>query len=538
VVELGSLALFETCDQADLDRIASASTGRQTIEEGTVLCAEGDKADRWWIVLEGLADVTIDGLYATTVGPGETIGEMALIDGDLRTATVTATTNMVVEEMDGEPFVEALLASPRLSLALLRQLARRLRAADERRSRPASPSRPQAAPAPAPTQIDPNAEGFYADPYAQFAAMREAGRLHWSDLWNGRVVTRHEDVHRLLRHPTTIGSVASGQPASADVDTMMIRRDGPDHIRLRRLVSSVFTPRAVAQWREKAEEIVDAHIARAADRDEFDVINDYALSIPATVISEMLGVPVDDMAQLQAWSRHLVSNMEPHKTPEEAEAIGVAGQAMHDYLDALVADKRVHPGNDVISSLLQAEEAGDCLDEKEVRDQVILLYVAGHETTVNLIGNGVAHLFQNPDQLERLHSDPSLDTNATEEVLRFDSPAQFTFRIPTEPVLIGDTIVEPGELLVLLLASANRDPDKWGPTADVFDIGRAKANEHVSFGGGPHYCLGAALARMQGQIAIPRLIRRFPRMQPTSDTLNWSARLTVRGLDSFPVTLH
>jgi len=252
----------------------------------------------------------------------------------------------------------------------------------------------------------------------------------------------------------------------------------------------------------------------------------------------MLGVPRDDIPRLRDWSRKVVSNMEPIKPPGMEDAIAAAGEAMHTYLTELVADKRSHPGDDIITGLLNAEEAGDCLDEKEVRDQLILLYVAGHETTVNLIGNGLGVLLLYPAEADRLRADPNLDTNAAEEVLRYESPAQYTFRIPTESIAVGDETVEAGELLILALASANRDPRKWGPTADALDIGRPHANEHVSFGGGPHYCLGAALARMQGQIAVPRMIRRFPRMALTSDTLDWGPRMMVRGLDTLPVTLR
>jgi cytochrome P450 len=550
-MDLRISALFASWTDDDLNRVAKAATrGAQSLDEGALLCAEGDEADRWWLIVDGLADVTVGGRYITTLGRGETVGELALFDGEPRAATVTAASALVVEEFDGAGFREAVHNSPTLAAAMLEQLAKRLRHTNLAMSYPdellpelAKPmpatQSASAAPGPAvPKDLDPTSAQFYADPYMPLAALREDAPLQWSALFNGRLVLRYEDVHRLARHPGLIGSAASGQPDRSDTGEEMIRQDGPAHTRLRRLVSRVFTPRAVAQLRVRAEEIVDAQLDRAAQADHLDVVNDYALQLPAQIISEMLGVPSEDIPQLRAWSRTIVSNMEPVKPEGLEDAIGQAGQGMHDYLGEIVAQKRKRPGDDIISALLASEEAGDSLTESEVHAQVILLYIAGHETTVNVIGNGVGVLLHHPDQLARLHIDPSLDGNAVEEVLRYESPAHFTFRIPREEVTVGDTAVSPGDLLVLALGSANRDPRKWGPTADMFDIARTGANEHTSFGGGPHYCLGATLTRMQGQLAIPRLIRRFPRMQPVHDTLDWAPQMMVRGLNALPVTLR
>lgn len=318
---------------------------------------------------------------------------------------------------------------------------------------------------------------------------------------------------------------------------MMIRRDGEDHTRLRRLVSKVFTPRAVEQWRERAESLVERQLAAAAERGEIDVIADYALVLPASIISDMLGVPRDDIPALREWSRTLVTNLEPLNPPEMQDRIETAGRAFFRYLEDLIADKRAHPGDDILTGLLQAEDAGDCLDDEEVQAQVLLLYIAGHETTVNLVGNGVTHLFRFRDQLDRLRTDPSLDANAVEEVLRYDSPAQFTRRITREPLQVGDVTIPEGQLVALGLSSANHDPMKWGPDADAFDIARPGANEHVSFGGGAHYCLGASLARMEARISLPRLVRRFPRMEPVYDEPAWGRRMILRGVDTLPVTL-
>ncbi|HEX9549126.1 MAG TPA: cytochrome P450 [Acidimicrobiales bacterium] len=551
--DLTALALFEGCAAEDLEPVAKAITGVRHVVEGEVVCAEGEKADRCWIVVEGLADVNVGGLYAATIGPGETIGELAVLDGEPRGATVTATTDMVLEEIGGYEFIDALLASPRLSLALLRQVSARLRVANERplRHAPVSahPTPAAVAAPPVAVDLDPRAEGYFANPYVQYGALRDEGSVHWSELLDAFLVLRYDDVHRLSRMQSLTGSISTGRPtvtvASADAparrgrtDKMMIRRDGAEHTRVRRLVQRVFTPRALERWRAKAEQIVERQLAAAAERGEMDVMADYALPLPAQIISEMLGVPQDDIGPLRAWSHLLVSNLEPLNTPEQQEAINQAGRDMLGYLEELIDDKRADPADDILTGLLQAEETGDCLDDEEAQAQVMLLYLAGHETTLNLIGNGVTHLFRHPDQLDQLRTDPSLDANAVEEVLRFESPAQFTRRLTHEPLSIDGVSIPEGSLLMLALAAANHDPSRWGPTAEVLDVARPRANDHLSFGGGPHYCLGANLARMEGQIALPRLIRRFPRMAPAYDEPAWNQRMMLRGVETLPVTLR
>jgi cytochrome P450 len=554
--ELGDLALFEGCVSDDLKLVADAVTGIRRVVDGEVICSEGEKADRWWIVIDGMADVTVSGLYAATIGPGETIGELALLDGEPRGATVTATTGMVLHEVNGEEFVHALLASPRLSLALLRELAVRLRRTNERPpgdDREIRASLRSAAATGPPRQrqigdLNPRAGDYFADPYDQLEAIRESTPVLWSELFDSYLVTRYEDVRQLCRHPALTGSITTGRPVvnartgeaprPGRTDKMMIRRDGEDHTRLRRLVSRVFTPRAIQRWRDTAQTIVDRQLQSASERGEIDVIAEYALPLPAQVISDMLGIPHDDIAKLREWSSTLVSNLEPLTTQEQQQRIEVAGRAIFRYLEDLIADKRSHPADDILTALLEAEESGDCLDDEEVQAQVLLLYIAGHETTVNLIGNGVTHLFRFPDQLDRLRADPGLDANAVEEVLRYDSPAQFTRRINHESIEIDGTTIPAESYVTLALSSANRDPRKWGPSAGAFDIARAGANEHVSFGGGPHYCLGASLARLEAQIALPALVRRFPRLQPAYREPAWGERVILRGVQTLPVTLR
>jgi len=549
------LELFAGCKPDDLERIGRAVRRVRQVAEGEVICAAGDVADRWWVVTDGVADVTVDGLYMASIGPGESIGEMALLDGSPRAADVIAHTDMVLHEVDGAAFLDGLAQSPELALGLPRELAGRLRAANERARRPAPP--PAAArsgqqargTAPARVEFDPFAPGYFTDPSVQLGAIREAEPVHFNALTGGYLVTRYDDVHRLIRDRSLEASIEHAastptvdaekqQARESPVGLMMVRRDGEDHLRLRRLVSKAFTPRAIGQLQHTAEVIAQRLLAEAAERDAIAVIADYALPLPVEVISTMLGLPPGDFDQLRSWSHDMAKVADPIYTPEEGEAALVAGQAMGAYLAEVIAYKRTHPGDDILSALIVAEEGGDRLSFDELMAQLVLLYVAGHETTVNLIGNGLTHVFERPDQLERWRLDPGLDSNAIEEVLRFDSPAQLARRIVASPTEVAGHTVPAGAVIWLGLAAANHDPRQWGPTADELDLARPGANEHVSFGGGAHHCLGAFLARMEGQVALPALIRRFPRMAPAYSEPAWAPRMLLRGVETLPVTLR
>ncbi len=548
VDELAALQLFEACPPGDLSNVAAAVTGTRQVPDGEVVCREGETADRWWIVADGYADVTVAGLYAATIGPGESIGELALLDGEPRGATVTAVTDLVLHEVDGDAFRSALETSPRVAVALLTQLAQRLRRANERPARPvvlpAAMPRATSAPAsvdvPSSRQLDPTAAGFLDDPSVQLAALRDDAPCHWSEAMQSWVVLRYDDVHRLMRDRTLLGSVATIVPPDVEPRArgakMMIRRDSADHLRLRRLVSRVFTPRAIGRWGERGEQIVAGLLDGLADRDRFDVMDDYALVVPAQIISEMLAMPAEDMDQLREWSHTLTPGLEPFITPAEEAAAAEAGKAMTGYVEQVVADRRGKGGDDILAALIAAEDAGEILDDQEIVAQILLLYIAGHETTRNLIGNGVVHLFRFPDQLERLRADAALDANAIEEVLRFESPAQLTRRQTFADIEVAGATIPARSLVTLYLASANHDPRKWGPTADLLDVARPGANEHTSFGGGPHFCLGNALARLEARIALPALIRRFPRLAPVDDTPHWERRMVLRGLADLTVT--
>ena len=389
---------------------------------------------------------------------------------------------------------------------------------------------------------------FAANPYAQYDALRAAAPVYETPfgIW---LLTRYDDVLRVLRDPAL--SVESRNatlplPLQAEMGARegeeprgsraMLNLDPPDHDRLRRLVAKAFTPRTVEELAPLCRRIVDDALDAAEARGGLDVIGDLAFPLPFTVISEMLGMPLDRRDDLRAWSAALVKTLDPIISPDEVEAALDAGDAMTAYVRAVIETKRATPGDDLLSALITAEDHGDVLDEQELIDQVVLLYVAGHETTVNLIGNGTLALLRHPDQAGRLRADAALDQNAVEELLRFDPPVQFSGRVTTRELTFGDVTVPNGTFTMTGLAAANRDPAKWGPTANDLDLGRDGAAAHVAFGSGVHHCLGAALARLEGRSAIPALFRRFPGLALATDDLEYNGRLVLRGLVTLPVT--
>jgi cytochrome P450 len=313
--------------------------------------------------------------------------------------------------------------------------------------------------------------------------------------------------------------------------------DPPDHTRLRRLVSKAFTPKMVNELRPRIQELVDQALDVMAARGDADVIGDLAFPLPFTVISEMLGMPDGNRDEVRGWSHTLTKTLDPILTPEEVQAALAAADNMQAHVQHVLAWKRDHPADDLLTGLLAAEEEGDRLTELELLDQVLLLYVAGHETTVNLIGNATLALLGHPDQLARLRSDPELDAGAVEELLRYDSPVQFSRRITTADLDVDGTTVPSGTFLLTCLGSANRDEARWGPTAAELDLTRADAGQHMSFGNGIHHCLGSSLARTEAQVAIGTLVRRFPGLEPAGEPER-NGRVVLRGLESLPVRVN
>ena len=392
---------------------------------------------------------------------------------------------------------------------------------------------------------------FAANPYPHYAQLRALDPVHESPigLW---MLFGYDDVLHVLRDPSLsveernaivpavmVNPEREALVGDRDRNNMsMLGLDPPDHHRLRRLVAKVFTPRVVEDLRPRVQALFDELIEDARPRgDEIDVISDIAFPLPFSVISELLGMPDgQDRLRLRAWSGAMVKTLDPIVSDEEfAEALTSSNEMM-EYLLDVIEWKRANPADDLLSALLAAEDAGDRLTVEELIDQVALLFIAGHETTVNLIGNGLLALLRNRAQMELLAGDPSLDANAVDELLRYDPPVQDSRRITLTDVEIQGRTIPAHSFVLTSLASANRDADHFGPTADDLDL-TDRTRPHVAFGGGVHHCLGAALARLEGQVALGNLVRRYPNMELTGEPLVWNGRLVLRGLTALPVAL-
>lgn len=391
--------------------------------------------------------------------------------------------------------------------------------------------------------FDPLQPETHSDPYPIYAALRENGPLHrtprgaWLVLAYEPAIAilrdhrRFSVEHSKYRKPT---SDTGPGPAERGLENIMLFKDPPDHTRLRTLVNKAFTPRVVERMRPRIEEIVDELLDEAEHRGSMDVIGDFAYPLPVRVIAEMLGVPPEDRTRFKEWSRGVAPILDPMLPEETFFKVAEAGLALAVYFDELVAQRRAEPRSDLVTELIAAEDQGEKLTEEELRATLILLLVAGHETTMNLIGNGLFALLRNRDQLARLAGDPALGKTAVEELLRYDGPVHLTARTAVQDVEVHGTKIEAGEMCVVLLAAANRDPAQF-PDPDRLDVGRT-ANKHLAFSAGGHFCVGATLARVEGQIAFDALARRFPNIALGTDDVRYRPTVTLRGLEALSVT--
>jgi cytochrome P450 len=397
-----------------------------------------------------------------------------------------------------------------------------------------------------PVMYNPFEPGYFDDPYAQFARLREADPVH-ATLDGNWMLFRYDDCFRVLRdHSLSVDdrniadSTKQQQFEDMGIEDRGVRSmlglDPPDHDRLRRLVSKAFTPRSIEALRPRVQELVDEALDRTAEAGRTDLIADLAFPLPFQVISEMLGMPESDVIQIRDWSGHMVKTLDPIVSDDEFIAARDASIQMEAYLQEVIAWKRANPADDMMSALIAAEEDGDRLSSDELAAQVVLLFIAGHETTVNLIGNGTRALLRQRDQWERLHADPDLIKPGIDELLRFDPPVQISRRIALVDLEIDGREIAAGKFMATMLASANRDPARWGADADRIDLAR-DAGQHLSFGSGVHYCLGASLAKLEGQVAIGSFNRRFPDAQLESDAATWNGRINLRGLAELPIAV-
>ena len=403
-----------------------------------------------------------------------------------------------------------------------------------------------------PGLFNPFTPGFDENPYEHYRTVRDTHPVqeHPMGFW---FLSRYADVSALLRDARM--SVAHRNLAAGPVREQtqqlianaplklvyMVVTDPPDHTRLRSLVGKVFTPRSIAALEPMVTELVDASLDRIADAGSVNLIDALAYPLPFAVITTMLGMPDTDPKRLLELTEMLVVALEPLGINPEFDlaaktAVEEAELELSGIMREIIAWKRNNPADDLLTALIQAEHNGDLLTNDELVAQVMLLYLAGHHTTVNLIGNGVTALLRHPDQLALLRSNPDLIGNAVEEFLRYDSPLHETSRITLAPYQIGGREIPAGAMVVGCLGSANRDQRVFGPDADVLRLDREQARQHLSFGAGVHHCLGSALGRLESRVAISRLVARFPRLA-LSGPVRWNGRINVRGAKEVPVSV-
>jgi cytochrome P450 len=381
------------------------------------------------------------------------------------------------------------------------------------------------------------------DPYTVLAGLRSASPF--ADFDGAFVVVgRHADCSAVLRDPRASSQrdkslIAQHSPRRRRERPSFLSLDPPDHTRLRRLVSKVFTARTIARLEPRIRAVTGELLGAATAAGQLEVVSQLAYPLPVRIISEMLGVPVEDHPRFAGWSARLANSLQPGFGIDGAEAQARAAAAeaasdeFADYFRQLIALRRAHPTEDLLSEMISAEDAGQKLTEDELIATCILLLVAGHETTVGLISNAILALLRHPGQLALLQDDPSLAAGAVEETLRYDAPVQMTGRVARGGMQIGNLAVRDGALILLLLAATGRDPDVFADP-DSFDIRRGAANQ-LAFAAGPHFCLGAPLARLEAAIALQEFAARLTAPQLDEDALRYKPNLNLRGPDQLVV---
>jgi cytochrome P450 len=409
-------------------------------------------------------------------------------------------------------------------------------------------------PASARPVFDPFDPLWASDPFPLYAGLRERAPIHRNHLgfW---VLARHADCLAVLRDRRASSDslnvaiermpkgfrtpIAEDDPIAAAMLEMrpFLFRDPPDHTRLRGLVAKAFTPKVVESLRARTQQVVDELLEAAMEAGEVDLLEEFAYPLPVRVICDLLGVPLADQDRFKVWSNALARGLDPDflLTSEVIEARSQAVLQFSQYFFELLAERRRAPGEDLLSRLVQAEDDGAVLSETELLSTCILLLVAGHETTVNLIAGGTVALLRHPEQLDRFRDDPDVQRSGVEEMLRYVSPVQLTGRALTEDCEFGGVEFEAGDFAMLLIASGNHDPDQFDDP-ERFDVTRAP-NNHLGFGFGIHHCLGAPLARMETQVALTSLVRRAPRLALAVDDVTYKSNVVLRGMESLPVSM-
>lgn len=401
-----------------------------------------------------------------------------------------------------------------------------------------------------PLFFNPLQEGYHDDPYAHYAELREHDPVHNSPM-GMPICFAFDDIRAVLTDSTLSMDLNRVQAAGGTLQTLgearlfptaILALDPPDHTRIRRMMMTrSFTPRkvqALSQWitREVDRLLDDMERQWADTKEPLDLIANFAFPLPFKVISDLIGMPSHDENQVREWAGAISAATDPASGPDKVAAAHAAYVALSEHVSQnVLPGKRANPADDLLSGLLQARDR-DELSEQELLDQVCLLYVAGHETTVSLIGNSILNLLRYRPQLELLQQNPDLLTNAIEELNRFDSAIQFAWRYTLNDFKVRDTVIPPGQMILLCVGSANRDETRFGSNAHELDLTRSNANEALSFGAGIHFCLGNALARREAAIAIGRFFQRFPTATFDGQP-QWTSQITFRALSRLDVAL-
>lgn len=387
---------------------------------------------------------------------------------------------------------------------------------------------------------------FYQDPYPIFAKLRSEAPVFWSEKGDYWLVTSYEFAREILgdlhfekgaRRFKALDMLAKFIPNNEMLcfrQKSMLNQNPPDHTRLRSLVNKAFTPSMIAKMRSHIESIANDLLDKVESKREFDLVADFSFPLPATVIAEMLGVPAQDRDRFKGWSHALVGVLEPNPRVLNVAKTIHAYKELTDYLKPLVEERRKEKREDLISALVESEEEGNRLTEAELLSNTVLLLIAGHETTTNLIGNGILALLRNPEQMDALKQNPDLMPGAVLEFLRYDSPVQMVRRIADCEMEIGGKEVLPEQNVIVALGAANRDPSMFAEP-DKLDITRANAGKHLAFGHGIHHCLGSTLAETEAQIAIGSMLRRLPNFKLKTEKLEHKEPFSLRGLKSLPL---
>ena len=380
---------------------------------------------------------------------------------------------------------------------------------------------------------DLTSSAFIEDPYRTYEQLRRKDPVHRMRLIEAWALTRYEDVQDVLIDHKRFTN------AERNYDYMQYRTfldlDPPDHTRLRGLVSKAFTPRAVRELGPRIQGLVDELLDAVAGKSRIDLISDFAFPLPVIVIAEMLGVPAEDRARFREWSDDIALSVNPLLNSEQIERVQQATEELFDYFEGIIEQRRQAPQNDMISALLAAEEEGDRLTHEELLSTLMLLLVAGNETTRNLIGNGMLALLKNPAQLQRLRDRPELLDSAINELLRYDSPVQIDSRNAIDDVKIGGKRIAAGQRILAIVGAANRDPQVFA-NPDELDIGRDEVS-HLSFGRGIHYCLGSPLAILEGRMAFTSLLARFSSIRLASAPV-FKEQIVLRGVEALWVEVE